>query len=344
MRLLPFCLLTTSFLAALVLGEESCDASASATDTSKGNECAPNSVDPHDVVINDEDGDGDRNGYDDQHEYDDAPNGEEEASKHPIWWNYSIDQLFEDHFNCAAIIYGYNRDGAQADSGNSLEGDYAQGDSNNTNQDDAVSEAQLEKIRQQWALLRAKYVKEVHLVPIDIHYADGDDMSNYGVSSLAVPTIIGDAGPGKGRGVFAKDDIPKGTLVANIDNGSTGIFKEGHSWREFVVSLPEETACNFIEWSWVQTITPLNDGDDEIRSGLTIFASFDESNLMNAADWDGVEANVSCGNPSMQGGDGQGQCRFQYYATRDIDAGEELLINYAEFEDSSQKGWADIGL
>mmetsp|Transcript_18077 Transcript_18077/g.39063 ORF Transcript_18077/g.39063 Transcript_18077/m.39063 type:complete len:322 (+) Transcript_18077:220-1185(+) len=321
MRLLSLCLLITSVLAAPASGEEACDASAA--DASGGNACTPKYDDSHDVDVMDDDDD------------------EEEAAERPIWWDYDIDQIFTDYFDCGSIIYGYESDSDD----DPVAKDYPRND-------DVASDVQVQKLRQQWALMREKYVKEVNLVPIEIHYAEGDDteldeemhLSNRGVSSLVVPSRVGDAGPEKGRGVFATEPIPKGTLVVSMDNGSTAIFKEGHSWREFAVSLPREPACNFIEWSWVQTIPPRNEIDDDIRNGLTISVTFDESNLMNAADWDDVEANVSCGRPPMREGDEQGLCRFHYYAARDIAAGEELLVNYGDFEDLSQQGWVDIGL
>jgi hypothetical protein len=65
---------------------------------------------------------------------------------------------------------------------------------------------------------------------------------------------------------------------------------------------------------------------------------------MNSADWDDVEANVRCGFPPKHEGDDWGPCRFHYHATRDIAAGEELLLNYGDFEEISQQGWVDIGL
>lgn len=106
---------------------------------------------------------------------------------------------------------------------------------------------------------------------------------------------------------------------------------------------------------------PAYEGDDDIRNGLTIFIAFDESNLVNNAEWGEEDANTRCGSPPEHWKSAQtnseneslntydieeewGPCRFHYYATRDIAAGEEILINYSEFEDVSQKGWADIGL
>jgi len=301
----------------------------------------------------------------------------------PTWWNYNIDELFEDHFNCGEVVYGYTDEDLYYDSDDDDSDDDDDDDFHDDDdhehiandrthgfqkhkhekkydpESDPLSDFQMQKIRLQWAMIREKYVREINLVPVIYHEPDSptindeDSISSesqkvkrlgHGVSAMVVPSRVGDAGPGKGRGVYATEPISKGTLVVDLDNGSTGIFKVGHSWREFAVSLPKETACNFIEWSWVQTIPPENDDDDDIRNGLTIFIAFDESNLMNSADWDGVEANVRCGRPPEHDEAERGPCRFHYYAARDIAAGEELLINYGEFEDLDQQGWTDIGL
>lgn len=289
-------------------------------------------------------------GYDDD---DDAT-----LTEHPIWWNYSVDQLFGDHFYCGSVIYGYAEFEGNSDDEIDDEDHYQMQSSGETTEvDDVTSEAQLHRLRQQWSTMREKYIKEVNIVPI-IHEEITTDERNKGqsndepsirrslnsLSSMVVPVRIGDAGPDKGRGVFATELIQKGALISTVDNGNTGVFKVGQSWREFAVSLPRETACNFIEWSWVQTVQPLDETDDDIRNGLTIFIAFDESNLMNSAEWDEVEPNVRCGSPPMHVGDEWGPCRFHYYAARDIAAGEELLINYGDFEDTSQEGWAELGL
>ncbi len=318
-----------------VLGEDACNESESLG----GNVCAPISDEAHRSVNDPTSG----------------ASGDAVGSEHPIWWNYSADQLF-DYFECAEIIYGYgygedySEDDSEDDSGDD---DYVHEE--NTEVDDVVSEAQLHKIHQQWSDIREKYIKEVNLVPIvheeiiDTGSEEGESekelnirQTSRGVSAIVVPTRIGDAGPKKGRGLFATEPMRKGTLVSNKDNGSTGIFKVGHSWREFAVSLPRETACKFIEWSWVQTVPPLDEMDDDIRNGLTIFFASDESSLMNGADWDEVEANVRCGSPPKHDGDEWGPCRFHYYAVRDIAVGEELLINYGDFEDVDL--WTEFGL
>lgn len=305
---------------------------------------------------------------------DDSTSGGDDAivTEHSIWWNYSIDQLFENHFNCAEILYGYNSDhDSEEDSicdcddicddviddnnDHNIQENHNKGNFGHDN--DIISDVQLQKLRQQWSDMREKYIEEVNLVPIirgesavaGSNQGEAEDelsvrRSSHSLSSIVVPIKIGDAGREKGRGVFATKQIRKGTLISDTNNGNTGIFKVGHSWREFAVSLPKETACNFIEWSWVQTVPPLDEMDDDIRSGVTIFIAFDESSLMNSGEWDAMEANVRCGSQPMQDGDDWGPCRFHYYAARDIDAGEELLLNYGDFEDTSQRGWSEIGL
>lgn len=247
----------------------------------------------------------------------------------PIWWDYSIDDLFEILFNCGEILY----DVTPA----------------------PVTEKDIDKLQQQFDEIRNKYAKEVNLLPIQQPTPENR------FSTMVVPTEIKDAGI-KGRGVFATERIEKGSLVMSLNAGNMGIFKDGATWRSFAATLPRETACNFIEWSWVQEITP-EKGNNDIREGLTIFVAFDESSLLNAGSWDwggGEEANIRCGTPfhseqysinMNEGGDANeneeekwGPCRFDYYATRDIEAGEELLLNYGDFEDEDQHQWTDIGL
>ena len=316
----------------------------------------------------------------------------------PIWWDFDSDELFE-YFRCAEVLYGYesfkklqieahvsdfdynNDDDYEYDDEGDAKGEEQYGDDDDSIQGEVISRDRAitwvndeQAIRQQWAVIRDKYRKEVNLVPtrmletdttgaLDIRENETSGRRKVNAaqdkgSVLTVPVQIGDAGPEKGRGVFATQPIPKGTLLIDLDRGDVGIFKEGHSWRKFAATLPRETACNFIEWSWVQNVPPAHENDDDIRNGLTIFTAFDESNLINNAQWGDGVANVRCGSPpehweSLRSSEQAsipdmdepwGPCRFHYYASRDISPGDELLINYGEFEDVSQIGWVEIGL
>mmetsp|Transcript_32079 Transcript_32079/g.69258 ORF Transcript_32079/g.69258 Transcript_32079/m.69258 type:complete len:393 (-) Transcript_32079:328-1506(-) len=392
MRLLPLCaigllhkvdvtslliLLVVLLTAPTVLGDESCVATP--TDTSNGEQVCSAQTKNNDVL--------------DDELVDDTKFTEEEVDGKPVWWDYTIDQLFEDYFDCGSIIYGYENENNHDFDNNFVEDfddddqllddeydssddedyeaeyfgdDEEDGDSKDTDDihdneesieeeshtidhEDPVSEFQLRKLQKQWAMIRENYVKQraaddAGSSSSNNEVKQGPKITNHVPSAIVVPSRVGDAGPGKGRGMFATQPISKGTLVINLDNGSTGFWKLGHSWREFAVALPREAACNFIEWSWVQTMLPEDENDRDVRNGLTIFIGFDESNLLNAADWDEVEANVRCGRPPEREGGERGPCRFHYYAARDIAAGEELLTDYGEFENLDQSGWTDIGL
>ena len=184
----------------------------------------------------------------------------------PIWWDYSIDDLFEKYFNCAEILYGYGKNKSphkkqvpesQDDYDDEMDDDYDYDDDdeifddsdNEGDEDEDTTTADTKgtsewwekhrrTVRHEFVTMRDKYRKEVNLIPVK----DGEFNS-----VMTVPAEIGDAFE-KGRGVFATEPIPKGTLVTNLDNDHVGIFKEGHSWRKFAVSLPREMACDFIEW------------------------------------------------------------------------------------------------
>jgi hypothetical protein len=210
--------------------------------------------------------------------------------------------------------------------------------------------------------LRNKYKKEINTVPI----ASVEES----ITVFQVPVMIGDAGV-KGRGIYAMKDIPKGTLVLDIDGEmsrrNVGVFKDAMQWREFVYTLgmeDEELACNFMEWCWVQRVETGRDdnsddaqhNDEDIRVGHTVFLAFDESGFINNAEWGNEVANIRCGSllssvVGQQDSDGTrdeqeewSPCKYQYYASRDIKAGDELLINYSEFEDATQTGWIDFGV
>lgn len=215
-----------------------------------------------------------------------------------------IGDIFMDWLNCGDILYGYAED--------------------DDDEEDKVTPLPLYKIREHWHIMREKYIREVNLVPLDN-------------TQILIPVRVGDAGPDKGRGVFATQDVKKYTLVHDTTNAA--IFKDAHTWRNFVLSLPRDAACNFIEWCWVWNRPLQDESDEEDESGekIIVHCAFDESSLLNAGDWNEIsQTNVRCGSPpNKQEGEDWGPCRFHFYADRDIAAGEELLINYSDFEEDA---------
>ena len=124
-----------------------------------------------------------------------------------------------------------------------------------------------------------------------------------------------------GRGIYAKDDVPKGSLVWH--NIRTAIFSEGAHFREFVMTLPREYGCDVLQWSYV------TDGK--------IMCDLDEGSFCNNAD-DYRDANIDL--------DETLSAQFitkaaQLFATREIKKGEELVCNYSGFSDEE---WDLFGL
>lgn len=267
----------------------------------------------------------------------------EQNDEKPFWHNYSIDDLFR-HFECHSILELY----ADEDDDEVRPPRPAPRSIDEL----ALNPRDLAETMRMLEQMRIKYQREVHAVTVP----SKEDAT----SVFRVPVFVGDAGR-KGRGIFAAEPIQKGTLVLSIDVDNVGIFKDPMEWRQFTYSLGNtdaETACNFMEWCWVQFVPKQDDEPDDIRHGWTVFIAFDESGLVNNAEWGTEEENIRCGIPpqltaekSTHSSDGEdrddekwGPCQYHYYATKDISAGEELLVKYSEFEDRSQVGWVEFGV
>ncbi|KAL7510211.1 hypothetical protein ACHAXN_007107 [Cyclotella atomus] len=300
-------LTATSILSQIALAQETCTSSDS-TDGSCSNTDTQQGSDDEEQT---------------QHEgfLHEVPWEGDPASK-PVWWSYSYGELF-DYMNCYNILPGYATI-------------FEPGEYIYKVEDHTLDPMQIQNLTGMWDEMYTKYKAEVDLSP-----------SGSSKKVVVVPAEIGDAGSDKGRGIFVTEKVTKGTLVINTDSDTIGIFKDGHTWRKFVATLPPYTGCNVIEWSWVQEFH-LEDKDD-IRNGLTIMTAWDESNLLNNADWTDSEEdpNVKCGTPpegwpEKEGGE-WGPCLFHYYAIKDLEVGEEILMAYGEFEDFA-RDWPRMGL
>ncbi|KAL7543106.1 hypothetical protein ACHAXR_012673 [Thalassiosira sp. AJA248-18] len=139
---------------------------------------------------------------------------------------------------------------------------------------------------------------------------------------------LGDGGPppyyakhspeGRGRGLFASRDIKKGELTHDGTNSDI-MFPDAMAWRRYIFSLPRNRACDMVDWTWTQQ----SDEDGEFH----IFSAINISVLHNGAT---EAANV---NPTSS-------TSSKFYATRDINRGEELLTDYGWYDTV----WDDVGL
>lgn len=133
--------------------------------------------------------------------------------------------------------------------------------------------------------------------------------------------------PPKGRGIFAARDIAAGDLIWSTKK--TARFQDGPSYRKFIFGLEVGFACDVLQWAYVQDI-----GDGDYRVSVDL----DEGCFCNNGGED--EANKGCDEEAAE--KVEGGCKENYFALRDIKAGEELLCSYGEFAVSN--GWSKFGL
>ena len=163
-----------------------------------------------------------------------------------------------------------------------------------------------------WKRMRRKYV--------DIVGAEstiGPPQSGY--NGFSKPYQIGHNR--HGRGIYAKTDIPKGSLVWH--NIRSAVFSEGMQFREFVMTLPRELGCDMLQWSYVM---------DE-----KIYCDLDEGSFCNNGYSDGSNIDID----EVASAKFIAKAGMQLFATRDIKKGEELLCNYSSFSDGD---WRLFGL
>ena len=157
-----------------------------------------------------------------------------------------------------------------------------------------------------WSMLRQTY-----------HRIVGPEHSS--IAPLALETtgfcvqVVAQQSPGMGRGVFANQFIAQGSLVWTTRQ--TAQFATGDAYREFLFSIPADLACDAIDWTYVH---------QQADHQLMVSVDLDEGCLMNNGK---RHSNIGC-KGSVKDTVGAGCMDNEYYALRDIQEGEELLLDY----------------
>lgn len=117
-----------------------------------------------------------------------------------------------------------------------------------------------------WTHLRAAYVAVM---------GENSSINATYRSGLRVPFKI-DHSPGRGRGIFAMDDVLKGTLVWSAQH--TGVFTTGKQFRQFLSVLPDVLACDLCNWCYTSedTETLEDESSDDENSKHVIACDLDE--------------------------------------------------------------------
>ena len=122
----------------------------------------------------------------------------------------------------------------------------------------------------------------------------------------------------KGRGVYAKEFIPKGTKVYD-QHAYTAMFYTGERFRKFLELIDQDLACDVLIWAYVEY------KDELTKDQLILAFDMDEASFTNGA-VHRSEINVD----------------VDYVAKRDIPPGEELIESYDDFSISG--GFESFGM
>mmetsp|Transcript_8157 Transcript_8157/g.12336 ORF Transcript_8157/g.12336 Transcript_8157/m.12336 type:complete len:104 (-) Transcript_8157:131-442(-) len=99
--------------------------------------------------------------------------------------------------------------------------------------------------------------------------------------------------------------------------------------------LDGDFACDVMQWAYVQDVS-----DSEEYEELRISVDLDEGCFCNNGEGSDEPGSVGCDEDEAVNFDGG--CTSNYFALRDIEAGEELICNYGEFV--VLHGWREFGL
>ena len=196
-----------------------------------------------------------------------------------------------------------------------------------------------------WMLLRGAYqgvagpMKSTIGRSVDSGIVSNSDNKNYRTSmsyesGFRIPYYTGQVPNGVGRGAFAALPIDKGTHIWTASTNSAR-FHSGQDFRQFLISIPTDLACDVLIWSYVQYVY-----DDSENEKLAIQCDLDDGSFVNTADIP-EEANVGTASGHDEVNDGKMQAQ-NLFALRDIEAGEQLLVDYGEF--AVPEGWEKFGL
>jgi SET domain len=174
-----------------------------------------------------------------------------------------------------------------------------------------------------WELLRSLYYEAVV-------GAEGDAIlqSMDGRISGFVKNVSVQDSPGRGRGVFALERIEAGSWVWKSRETSVR-FRSGSDYRRFLASVPDDLMCDVVEFTYVNDIghasstpsaTPLDQASAYETLDWTITVDLEDGAFINA-NWDEDE------NLRFAKDVGFGHL----VALRDIEPGEELIIDYGDF-------------
>jgi len=145
--------------------------------------------------------------------------------------------------------------------------------------------------------------------------------------------------PGKGRGIFAEEEIPEGEILYNFSR--TAQFQTGDAYRKFLDKLPNSLACDVLMWSYVQLFSN-NESENEYRSSLRICTDLDPGSFCNDGGSGGNMAWEDNNEAYYPVTNKQGvKISSPLISLSKIAINEEIMCNYGQF---SEGDWGAFGL
>lgn len=130
--------------------------------------------------------------------------------------------------------------------------------------------------------------------------------------------------PGKGRGIFCTEFVPKGVCVCQDRSGR---FYTEKQWREFLSLLPHDLAKDCVDWAYCEE----HKGVKAVHLDLCEAALTNHGKPQHSR-W----AKLRCFSKSGERANLKEKLiddKWCYVAARDLEAGEELLCDYEDFHD-----------
>ena len=150
------------------------------------------------------------------------------------------------------------------------------------------------------------------------------------------------ASPFGGRGLFTQQHVAKGQTV--FEERPCGIFRSEVEWRRFLDLLPsDDLRFDVVLWSYVLLWTNGDENKenaDDDEGTFVVGLDLDEGSLLNhgalKAEKSSTSLLTSHGFHTLRPGFANVQLNNDDYlvATRDIEAGEEILCDYGAFHQS----------
>lgn len=191
---------------------------------------------------------------------------------------------------------------------------------------------------EKWTMPRPLYTQEMWMeVRRAYLYAVGSKKSSIGPEpseedGFVIPVEVRQAPGNKGRGLFATQDIPRGERIWNSSN-QTAMFDNAEDYKTFLELLLSDVACDVIQWAYVYAISG-NMRDTRICVDL------DDMTFVNQIIYLHERLDAGC-LPEWEDRY-PGGCEDNVFALRDIQADDEILVDYQEF--AIQDGWEKFGI